>query len=92
MTEAAISNGPNNLSGGASGAIIIDYHHLWSGGDGMRPYGIVLCRLPHNQYDPFVTWRAYYDESEDAWFAEVGHYHNNIFDAVNDYKVRIERG
>jgi hypothetical protein len=87
MGVVDLSKGPEKLAGGASSAVVLAYTHQHGGGNGMRPHGVVLCFLPNN-YDPFVTWRAYYDAERKVWYAELGHYCRSIFTAVADYADR----
>ena len=82
-----IDTKPIKLSGGASNATVLAYTQKWHGGEGMRRHGVVICYLPGN-YDEFVTWTAYYVPEDEEWFAETGHYFNNIIDAANDYEKR----
>jgi hypothetical protein len=48
---------------------------------------VVLAQLLDNEYTPFVTWLARKDSPEATF---LGHYFENITDAVLDYQKRLE--
>lgn len=72
---------------GVTDAIILEYAHQWNGGDGMKPHGVALCYVP-SSYHHFVTWRIYRDP-DGLWYAEMGHYLGNLWDAIDDFKERL---
>lgn len=71
----------------ANNAVVISYTHQWGGGEGMLPYGVVLA-YTGGGYHPYVTWRIALDSRDNLWYADSGHYFDNIVEAAADYKER----
>jgi hypothetical protein len=78
---------PKSIAG-QSEAIVLEYTHLSSGGNGVRPHGIGVVWLGERNHDPFVVWTIIYDDERNVWFAEQGDYCQTISQAVACYLRR----
>lgn len=55
---------------------------------GTRPYRVVLCHLPHNDFTPFVTWYQGMDRTSDFF---SGNYHGSEAEAQADFIERARK-